>query len=166
MADPARSLPSPDTEPQQSATSIPSPLASSSSPSNGAETHVRERRCPVAGCQGTLELDSHADDSTSGLYILLCPQCGHRWFQSREGLLLLFRSGGEYKFSYGPSVETLTVTLTSAAINLLSTHGVQEDRLAILAAEWTLLRGNRTKPVRLAIDSGDFTEFYLYLTRR
>jgi hypothetical protein len=80
--------------------------------------------------------------------------------------MLLFRSGYEYQFSYGPSVETISVVLSSGAVNLWATHDVTPDQLAIYTAEWALLRGIRNRPIRLMIDQDDFTDFYLYFTKQ
>lgn len=105
-------------------------------------------------------------DSRSGLDSLICTKCGHRGLRSREGVIPLFRGGQEFKFSYGPSTRTVTVVLSSAAVNLWGTHGVNEEQLAKLAAEWTLLCGNTKKPVQLGIPSEEFADFYLYFCRK
>ena len=165
MADPARMLPSSEQPPGARRDSTPA------SNSSGLISPVGESRrpplgwCPASGCSGTMQCDTPAYDVQLGVDSLRCERCGCRGLQSREGVLLLFRSGYEYKFSFGPSVETLTVVLSSAAVNLWSTHAVTPDQLAIYAAEWALLRGIRNRPIRLMADSEDFTEFYLYFTK-
>jgi hypothetical protein len=122
--------------------------------------------CPINKCAGRLNGDISRYDSRTGLEELVCHLCGHRGFRSRDGAILLFRGGYEYKFSYGPSLQTITVVLSSGAVNLWSTHGVNDDQLAKVAAEWVLLRGYTTKRLHLAIDAEEFADFYLYFCRQ
>ncbi|GMV50213.1 hypothetical protein FBQ96_02830 [Nitrospirales bacterium NOB] len=122
-------------------------------------------RCPVRSCEGRLTVDARAYDARTGLDTVVCPSCGHRGFKSREGVLLLFRCGSDYQFSYGPSVKTITVALSSAAVNLWSTHGVSADQLAKMAAEWGLVCGRPSQRVRLRISEPDFADCYLYFCR-
>ncbi len=122
-------------------------------------------RCPIHKCDGSLNNEASGYDSRTGLDSLVCATCGHRGFRSREGVILLFRGGYEFKFSYGPSLHTVTVVLTSASINLWSTHGVNEDQLAKMAAEWSLLCGKATRRVHLGIPAEEFADFYLYFCR-
>jgi len=119
-------------------------------------------RCPVKKCLGLLKVSETDYDFRSGLETWVCSECGHRGFRSREGAIPLFRGGHEFKFSYGPSTHTITVVLSSAAVNLWGTHGVNEEQLAKMAAEWTLLCGNTQKPVNLGLPSEEFADFYLY----
>ena len=121
--------------------------------------------CPINKCSGSLKTDAKGYDSRTGLELLVCMACGHRGFRSREGVILLFRGGYEFKFSYGPSIQTLTVVLSSAAVNLWASHGVSDDQLAKLAAEWCLLCGNTKKQVHLGIPAEEFADFYLYYCR-
>ncbi|MDR4480736.1 MAG: hypothetical protein R3B37_13465 [Nitrospira sp.] len=122
-------------------------------------------RCPIHKCDGSLNVDASGYDPRTGLDSLVCATCGHRGFRSREGVILLFRGGYEFKFSYGPSLHTVTVVLSSASVNLWSTHGVTEDQLAKMAAEWSLLCGKATRRVHLGIPAGEFADFYLYFCR-
>ncbi|ULA58938.1 MAG: hypothetical protein LZF60_80333 [Nitrospira sp.] len=119
-------------------------------------------RCPVQKCDGRMKVCAAEYDSRSGLESLVCTKCKHRGLRSREGVIPLFRGGHEFKFSYGPSTRTVTVVLSSAAVNLWGTHGVNEEQVAKLAAEWTLLCGNTKKPVQLGLPSEEFADFYLY----
>jgi hypothetical protein len=112
-----------------------------------------------------MESETPVYDERRGVDSLRCSRCGYVGMQSRDGVILLFRGGHEYKFSYGPSVHTITVFLSSAAVNLWSTYGVSPDQLAIYAAEWALLRGIGNRPIRLMIEGEDFIEFYLYFTK-
>ena len=123
-------------------------------------------RCPTHKCDGFLNTDVSGYDSRTGLEVLVCTQCGHRGFRSREGVILLFRGGYEFKFSYGPSLQTVTVVLSSASVNLWSTHGVNDEQLAKIAAEWSLLCGNTTKRVHLGIPAEEFADFYLYFCQK
>lgn len=122
--------------------------------------------CPVNKCDGSLTSEATGYDPRTGLELLVCTTCGHRGFQSRDGVILLFRGGYEFKFSYGPSLQTLTVVLSSAAVNLWSTHNVTDDQLAKIAAEWSLLCGRTTKRVHLGIPAEEFADFYLYFCRK
>ena len=121
--------------------------------------------CPVNKCNGRLGYDASGYDSRTGLESMVCPICGHRGFRSREGVLLLFRGGYEFKFSYGPSIQTLTIVLSSAAVNLWGTHDVKDDQLAKIAAEWALLCGRTGKQVHLGIPAEEFADFYLYFCK-
>ncbi|MCS6287631.1 MAG: hypothetical protein H8K10_01465 [Nitrospira sp.] len=123
-------------------------------------------RCPIHKCGGLLNTDASGYDAQTGLEGLVCAQCGHRGFRSREGVILLFRGGYEFKFSYGPSLQTVTVVLSSASVNLWSTHGVNDEQLAKIAAEWSLLCGNTTKRVQLGIPAEEFADFYLYFCQK
>ncbi len=125
-------------------------------------SHRPALRCSVNKCPGELQADKAGYSFPTGLETWVCRTCGHRGFRSREGVISLFRCGHEFKFSYGPSTHTITVVLSSAAVNLWGTHGVTDEQLAKMAAEWTLLCGNLKKPVNLGIASEEFADFYLY----
>ncbi len=122
--------------------------------------------CPINKCHGRLRGEASAYDSRTGLEPMVCTLCGHRGFRSREGVILLFRGGYEFKFSYGPSVQTITIVLSSAAVNLWSTHDVKDDQLAKIAAEWALLCGHTSRQVHLGIPAEEFADFYLYFCRQ
>ena len=122
-------------------------------------------RCPINKCEGSLGIDTSGYDSRSGLEPMVCQQCGHRGFQSREGVMLLFRGGYEFKFSYGPSLQTITIILSSASVNLWGTHDVNDEQLAKLAAEWALLCGRADRQVHLGIPAEEFADFYLYFCK-
>ena len=140
----------------------PEPLGISGST---VPAHTSSPRCPVNKCAGFLRSEASAYDPRRGLELMICPTCGHRGFRSREGVLLLFRGGYEFKFSYGPSIQTITIVLSSAAVNLWSTHDVKDDQLAKIAAEWALLCGRTDKQVHLGIPAEEFADFYLYFCK-
>ena len=121
--------------------------------------------CPINKCEGFLTSEPTAYNSRTGLEPLICTTCGHRGYRSREGVLLLFRGGYEFKFSYGPSTQTITIILSSAAVNLWSTHDVKDDQLAKIAAEWALICGRLDKQIHLGIPAEEFAEFYLYFCK-
>ncbi|MBI4000943.1 MAG: hypothetical protein HY348_04075 [Nitrospira defluvii] len=122
--------------------------------------------CPINKCDGRLRADASGYDSRTGLEPMVCTRCGHRGFRSQEGVILLFRGGYEFKFSYGPSVQTITIVLSSAAVNLWSTHDVTDDQLAKIAAEWALLCGHTSRQVHLGIPAEEFADFYLYFCKQ
>lgn len=142
------------------------PTPSVSDPASAASNGSSVPFCPINQCAGLLKGETSSCDSRTGLEEWVCALCGHRGFRSREGVILLFRGGYEFKFSYGPSLQTITVILSSGAVNLWSTHGVNDDQLAKVAAEWILLRGYTTKRLHLAIDAEEFADFYLYFCRQ
>lgn len=122
--------------------------------------------CPMNKCNGRLTIHAAGYDSRTGLEAMECPLCGHRGFRSREGVSLLFRGGYEFKFSYGPSIQIITIVLSSAAVNLWGTHDVTDDQLAKIAAEWALLCGHKDGQVHLGIPSEQFADFYLYFCKQ
>ncbi len=122
--------------------------------------------CPVNKCDGRLSAGASGFDARTALESLVCPLCGHRGLRSRDGVVLLFRSGYEFKFSYGPSVQTITIILSSAAVNLWSTHDVMDDHLARVAAEWALLCGHTDKQIHLGLPAAEFADFYLYFCKQ
>ena len=71
----------------------------------------------------------------------------------------------EYVFSYGPSLSYLKVVLSTVALNLFSTHGLEPVRLATHVAEWALLMGQVCGTVR---PSGDLvlSSCYEYCRRQ
>ncbi|MBA5871799.1 MAG: hypothetical protein GDA68_17670 [Nitrospira sp. CR2.1] len=140
-----------------------SPASGRSYSSQAASSEQHEAmRCPIKKCHGLLTAAGRDYNVRLGLETWACNACGHLGFRSREGVIPLFRGGHEFKFSYGPSTHTITVVLSSAAVNLWGTHGINDEHLAKLAAEWTLLCGNTNMPVNLGLPSEEFADFYLY----
>ena len=132
----------------------PSSLASSS---DGCQLV----RCPVKQCDGLLTASERDYHFRTGLETWICSVCGHQGYRSREGVIPLFRGGHEFKFSYGPSTHTITVVPVPHP-STWGTHGVNEEQLAKMAAEWALLCGNIKSAVHLGLPSEEFAEFYLY----
>lgn len=121
--------------------------------------------CPINKCSGRLKTEASGYNSRTGLDVMVCTLCGHRGFRSREGVILLFRGGYEFKFSYGPSIQTISIVLSSAAVNLWGTHDVNDDQLAKIAAEWALLCGHTSRQIHLGIPAEEFADFYLYFCK-
>ena len=122
--------------------------------------------CPATNCGQLMAPDYRAGyDARTGLECLQCGHCGHRGMRAREGLQLLFSGQHEYVFSYGPSLSYLKVVLSTVALNLFSTHGLEPVRLATHVAEWALLMGQVCGTVR---PSGDFvlSSCYEYCRRQ
>lgn len=122
--------------------------------------------CPIANCGQLMEPDYRAGyDARTGLECLHCGHCGHRGMRAREGLQLLFTGQHEYVFSYGPSLSYLKVVLSTVALNLFRTQGLEPVQLATHIAEWALLMGQVCGTVR---PSGDLilSSCYEYCRRQ
>lgn len=141
------------------------PQAPQGVPDSTAPDSTSSVSCPINKCAGSLRGEASAYDPRTGLEPMVCLVCGHRGFRSRDGVILLFRGGYEFKFSYGPSIQTITIVLSSAAVNLWSTHDVKEDQLAKIAAEWALLCGHTGRQIHLGIPAEEFADLYLYFCK-
>ena len=122
--------------------------------------------CPTTNCGRLMTPDYRAGyDARTGLECFHCGHCGQRGMRAREGLQLLFSGQHEYVFSYGPSLSYLKVVLSTVALNLFSTHGLEPVRLATHVAEWALLMGQVCGTVR---PSGDLvlSSCYEYCRRQ
>lgn len=109
--------------------------------------------CPTTDCGRLMEPDYRAGyDARTGLECLHCGRCGHRGMKARDGVHLLFTGQHEYVFSYGPSLSYLKVVLSTVALNLFKTQGLEPVQLATHVAEWALLMGQVCGTVR---PSGD-----------
>ena len=109
--------------------------------------------CPTTNCGQLMASDYRAGyDARTGLECLQCGHCGHRGMRAREGLQLLFSGQHEYVFSYGPSLSYLKVVLSTVALNLFSTHGLEPVRLATNVAVWVLLMVQVCGTVLLSFD--------------
>ena len=81
----------------------------------------RTPTCPRAECRGSLLIDPIGPthhDRAPGLDSLVCTMCGHRGMKARPGLLLLAHDRDEYRFTYGPSLSTLTIILSRKVMHL------------------------------------------------
>ncbi len=81
--------------------------------------------------------------------------------RSSTRLLLVFRCGGEYVFVDNETKTMMTVTLSTAAINLFRREDVMPDDLARHAAEWGLLNRQPHRSVDLTA-SEDLSRFCRY----
>lgn len=116
--------------------------------------------CPVPQCGQSMSPDPrNGYDARTGLEGVVCPHCGHCGMKARDGVHLLFAGQHEYVFSYGPSLSCLKVVLSTAVLNLFSTHGVTSVPLATSMAEWALLKGQVCGTVR---PSGDLAHSGCY----
>jgi hypothetical protein len=123
--------------------------------------------CPKLYCKQFMELDpDHESGTRTALQHLRCPGCAHRGMRALGGLQL--RSAAEHDFlvSYGPTPSFITVKLSSAAVDLFRAHGVAPDQLAIYAAEWALIMGQRSGRVNLGGDNLALSACYEYFRRQ
>jgi hypothetical protein len=72
---------------------------------------------------------------------------------------LVFRGGYEYVFAQGETTDTLTVTLSTAAINMFEKYNVTPDDLAKQAAEWAVSMKRWSGTVDFSAASDDLLEF-------
>lgn len=80
---------------------------------------------------------------------------------SMTRLLLVFRCGGEYVFIDNETKTTVTVTLSTTAINMFRREDLTPDDLARRGAEWALLTHQPYGIVDLTL-SEDLSEFCRY----
>lgn len=81
--------------------------------------------CPGVSCVGKLELDSRMGSMTAkGLQALVCPVCKHSGYRSLQGIRVLFATRHEHVCNYGPSVQSLTVVFSGAALVSLRDRGL------------------------------------------
>ena len=77
-------------------------------------------RCPTVDCAGIMVLDRIMKClEGTGLEALSCRACGHRGFRSTGGILTLFGGRHEHVCSYGPSMLTLTIVFSGAALTFV-----------------------------------------------
>ena len=80
---------------------------------------------------------------------LRCAGCGHRGFRSQRGIHTLLGGRHEQVCSYGPSLLTLTVVFSGAALTLFRDRGLNPTEAAVYAAHWSLLSGQVRGTVHL-----------------
>jgi hypothetical protein len=78
---------------------------------------------------------------------------------------VLFGLRHEFLIGYGPSLSTMTIKLSEAALTLFGEHGLTPDRIAAYAAEWALLSGCKTGIVRLSGNQSALTDCYGHFRR-
>jgi hypothetical protein len=76
-------------------------------------------------------------------------------------LLLVFRCGAEYVFVDNETRAMMTITLSTAAINVFRREDLTPDDLARRAAEWALLTHDPDSSVDLTVDE-DLSQFCQY----
>ena len=131
-----------------------------------SKLHTSKLLCPKLSCVGTMEPDSRMGTTTDfGLVPLVCPTCKHTGYQSLEGVRVLFATRHEYVCSYGPSLKSLTVVFSSAALTLLRNKGLCPTQSALCAAHWALLCGQLVGIVRVLPDSPVFQHYYSHVER-
>jgi hypothetical protein len=126
----------------------------------------RTPTCPREECRGSLLFDpiDPTQHHASGLDSLVCPMCGHRGMKARLGLLLLAHDGDEYRFSYGPSLSTLTIILSRKVMHLFP-RDMSPVQLATSVAEWVLLTGREEGTIELAREAVALSDCHEYLRR-
>ncbi len=90
--------------------------------------------------------------------------CGHRGMKARPGLLLLAHDGDEYRFTYGPSLSTLTIILSRKVMHLFP-RDMSPVQLATSVAEWVLLTGREEGTIELAHEAVALSDCHEYLRR-
>lgn len=124
-------------------------------------------RCPSCPGQSAMDLqtspDGHSD--SNDLLEWRCSTCGHKGYTASLGLQLVFRGEKEYIFTFGHSMATLTVRLSSPAVGLFRSHLIGADELASRTAEWALLHGRKSGIVSLGLQD-DLADFYLFFSKK
>lgn len=122
--------------------------------------------CPRLDCAGKMEPDSRMGSMTSlGLCALLCPVCKHSGYRSLEGIRVLFATRHEHVCSYGPSIQSLTVVFSGAALAALQNKGLCPTQSALFAAHWALLCGQLVGTLRVFPGSPAFVHCFTYFQR-
>jgi hypothetical protein len=117
--------------------------------------------CPAVGCEGVMAVEAAMKSlDGTGLESLTCGACGHRGFRSQGGIQTLFGGRHEHVCSYGPSLLTLTVVFSGAALRLFRDRGLNATEAAIYAAHWTLLSGQVGGTVHLLSETPALARCY------
>ena len=122
--------------------------------------------CPVSRCGGTMLLQSRGAspyDPLTGLETWVCACCGYLGPRAHNGVQLTFNDRQEYRFSYGPSLATLVIVLSSEAVNLFAGTKWSSVQLATYLAEYTLLTGRTEGTVRFWLKTPLLSDCYEYL---
>lgn len=118
-------------------------------------------QCPRSNCQTELKPQRRQDPLT-GLESVRCPACGHQGYVARQGVRILFSDRRESVLTYGPSLSTLTVLLSSSALTQFAPFQWSSAELATHVAEWALLTGCVEGSVQLYPDSAVLADCYEY----
>lgn len=122
--------------------------------------------CPRLGCDGRMQSDSTMGLILgTGLQVLRCSTCKHRGYRSLEGLRVLFGTRHKHVCTYGPSIQSLTVVFSGAALGLFQKEGLCPTQSALYAARWTLLGGQRAGTLHLFSESPAFVQCYTHFQR-
>ena len=123
--------------------------------------------CPAVSCGGVMasEPAMKSLDGT-GLESLTCGACGHRGFRSQGGIQMLFGGRHEHVCSYGPSLLTLTLVFSGAALRLFRDRGLNATEAAVYAAHWALLSGQVGGTVHLLSETPALTQCYEHFCRQ
>ena len=120
-------------------------------------------RCPRFGCQTPLQAQpGRLHDPMTGLESVRCPDCGHEGYIARHGVRMLFSDRRESVFTYGPSLSTLTVILSSTAQTQFAPFQWPFAQLATRVAEWALVTGCVAGTIEAYPDSAVFADCYEY----
>lgn len=128
---------------------------------------LRISLCPVANCRGIMTSEQELKLlHGTGLERLCCPVCDHNGFRAVEGIRKLFGGQHEHVCSYGPSLLTLTVLFSGAALALFRDRGFNPTEAALYSAHWALLSGQVAGTVNLLSDTSTRVRCLEYLTRQ
>ncbi|MEP7153024.1 MAG: hypothetical protein ABI856_15050 [Nitrospira sp.] len=123
--------------------------------------------CPAIDCDGVMAVEPTMKSlDGTGLESLTCAACGHRGFRSQGGIQTLFGGRHEHVCSYGPSLLTLTVVFSGAALRLFRDRGLNPTEAAVYAAHWTLLSGQVGGTVHLLSETPALTRCYEHFCRQ
>ena len=123
--------------------------------------------CPAVGCEGVMAVEPEMKSlDGTGLESLTCRTCGHRGFRSQGGIQTLFGGRHEHVCSYGPSLLTLTIVFSGAALRLFRDRGLNATEAAVYAAHWTLLSGQVGGTVHLLSESPALARCYEHFCRQ
>ena len=124
-------------------------------------------RCPTVDCAGIMVVDRIMKClEGTGLEALSCRACGHRGFRSIGGIQTLFGGRHEHVCSYGPSMLTLTIVFSGAALTLFRDRGLSPAQSAIYGAYWALLCGQVAGTVHLFLESPSLSRCYEHYRRQ
>lgn len=129
--------------------------------------HFSALLCPAAGCDGVMAVEPAMKSlDGTGLESLTCGTCGHRGFRSKDGIQTLFGGRHEHVCSFGPTLLTLTVVFSGAALRLFRDRGLNATEAAVYAAHWALLSGQVGGTVHLLSETPALARCYEHFCRQ